>query len=192
MLVVKANSKDLLARVVLPLLMLATPGCEKPEILEESGSAPFPTTPLHPTFPIEREITDLQGRKLKVSIIAKTGDDIIFTREIDGKTFRLPILQLASEDRTFAAQLLPKAPPEGLAIEGESSSNEGDSEPRYVTSRKEEIRQLELEYTNLREEAEATSNSITRRSNYSEMERLNEKIAELKIEIQVYQENNPR
>ncbi len=189
--VVKANLKDSIARLVLPLLLLATPACEKPEIAEESGSAPFPDTPLTPTFPIERAITDLQGRELKVSIVGKTGDDIFFTRQVDGKNFRLAISRLSPSDREFVRQLPSLAPPSGLKIEGETDQNASSEQPRYVSIRNERIKELEDEKNRLYEETDLTTNMIKVRTNRSEIERIDKEISELKADIQSYLRNNP-
>lgn len=191
MLLVKANLKESIGRFVLPLLLLATPACEKPEKLEESVSMPFPDTPLEPTFPIERAITDLQGRKLTVSILGKTGNDIFFTRQVDGKHFRLAISRLSPSDREFVRNLPSLAPPSGLKIEGEENGNTLARDSRYVAIRREKIQELKDEKSRLYEEAEVTSNRITMRTNYSEIERIEKEIEELETDIDSYEKNNP-
>lgn len=56
--------------------------------------------------PVDREITDIQGRTLSASIIAVTPETITVLRKSDQLSFDLPLSTLSEADRNLAAKLL--------------------------------------------------------------------------------------
>lgn len=60
------------------------------------------------TLPVSRTITDVQGRSLDGTILAKMGETILFKRTIGEQTFKIKIDSLSTEDQKFIATLSEK------------------------------------------------------------------------------------
>lgn len=174
------------------ILLGFSTSCNKPSVNIEGETQEFPLQdPIQP-LPLNRTITDLQGRSFDAKIIGKNDESIVVTRESDQKNFRIPIQNLAESDQKFVNRLRNSHVPAEITIEGEANDTRPiNGVPRYVAFRQEEIVRLYEEIERLRQEAKETSNAITSRSRYSEIERLDKEIAELRADIARFQEDNP-
>lgn len=175
------------------ILMHCTTSCTDPSIGSSGDDVQnFSLQEPIPALPLERTITDDQGRSFDATIIGKTESSIVVTRTIDQRNFRIPIPKLAESDRNFVNRLRYSPAPDGVAIEGERADTRPiNGQPRYVAFRKEEIKRLYEEADRLRREARETTNAITKRSKRSEADRLDKEAAELRADIARFQENNP-
>ncbi len=87
----------------------ATSGCQPPELKKvepvvEPTVEPVVEPVVKPPavqLPVERSITDKQGRKVSVVILGKSEDSIKFRRTSDGKEYALPIASLSAGDQEF-------------------------------------------------------------------------------------------
>ena len=67
-----------------------------------------------PTLPVEREITDAQGRQMAGTVLTINGGSIKFRRASDGKEFDIALDKLSVPDRMF----LNIDPPDALESQG--------------------------------------------------------------------------
>lgn len=171
-----------LTAIVALVLSLLVVGCD--DAVESGGSGAGP-------YPVERSITNAEGKSIVVTIIGSTGAELIFTREGESKHYRYPFHKLSAGDRQFAEGLpvrVPQAPYqpkdtlEDARVQGIANSIERlivkaedlhkeYQQPEMLDNRtrqralEREIQKVEVEIDNLREEY-FTITGNDHRSNY--------------------------
>jgi len=86
-----------------------TPGSDKPvEDPQAQPTAPLVPVIAKPTMPVERTITDTQGRALEGTILSKTDTSISFQRKGNGTPVDIKLDMLSPEDQAFVATLVDK------------------------------------------------------------------------------------
>jgi len=148
-------------------------GCKRPSADSGSGpgqnqGSPAVSSPKL-TLPIQRALTDQQGRKVEVTIVKRTPTHISIIRKSDEKSFELETGNLSEADRIFI---------EKLPVSGTSRSS------AFVENRQAEIRKLEeeIQQHNNSLESGALNGSQTSMTN-GKIERLNREILELQKQI---------
>jgi len=94
--------------VLFSALLLSS--CEPPKVEKVGASvkeyvivapAPRVQTATKSSLPLERTITNSEGKQIAVTITGKTFDKIQFIRKADGKNYALPISSLSIADQQF-------------------------------------------------------------------------------------------
>ena len=80
--------------------VLGFSACEPPEVKKQE-EIKEPVAGSRIELPVERTITDFQGRSVDVTITEKTSEEVKFNRKSDGKEYILPIASLSEEDQIF-------------------------------------------------------------------------------------------
>lgn len=168
------------------IFIFSISACKKPALkqLEKEVSSPKKVEdvaesekvllPPKADYPIDRVISDSQGRQTDVRIIGRESDNIIFVRKSDDKRFIFPISKLSEDDKTFASSLSYKIPP---ALEKEK--------PSYISIREKEIERLKEEIQGLKNVKNKPS-KLQGRGRKRRIDLLDAKIEELLQEIRSY------
>lgn len=190
--------------------LLALVSCEKPQKIDASLKPEKPSEkhsekPAGPSIPdmvktpVDRTITDNNGRSLEVRIIARSGTHVRMVRLSDGLKFDLPFAELSEDDRRFVIRI-PETPYLGsLAARPSSVGREKRETPPYIKSREEAISRLEIKLQEQREELESDSSSFSEGKTSprvsrmeKEVEKTNAEIIRLKAQIKVYRSQNKK
>jgi len=132
-----------------------------------------------PGFPLDRTITNSQGKSLDVTIQGKDSTNLYADRRADGERFTIPIRSLSFKDRLFA-MVLPNeaAPPKVIPRKKEDG---------YVETRMKLIAELrvklELYETEVRSQ---TLNDLLARKRYEDVLKIQNEIKALEVAIEGY------
>ena len=127
-------------------------------------------------LPVDRTLTDSQGRSITATIIGRQSDSITIVRHSDGKRFDLPLDRLSPPDREQVAKLpLTPAPAEPVGRNPEPGG--------IVKLRKGALKELDREIEDISTQLNQTPSSIKMRSLNSALERLKGERARLEAEI---------
>ncbi len=128
------------------------------------------------SYPIDRTLTDTQGRSITATIIGRDSDSITIVRHSDGKRFDLPLDRLSPPDREQIAKLpLAPAPVESIARSGDSSG--------VLKLRKGALKELDQEIEDLSVELNQATSPMKMRSLNSALDRLVGERMKLEAEI---------
>jgi len=127
-------------------------------------------------LPVDRTLTDTQGRSITATIIGRQSDSITIVRHGDGKRFDLPLDRLSPPDREQVAKLpLTPAPAEPVGRNPEPGG--------IVKLRKGALKELDREIEDISTQLNQTPSSMKMRSLNSALERLKGERARLEAEI---------
>lgn len=127
-------------------------------------------------LPVDRTLTDTQGRSITATIIGRQSDSITIVRHSDGKRFDLPLDRLSPPDREQVAKLpLTPAPAEPVGRNPEPGG--------IVKLRKGALKELDREIEDISTQLNQTPSSMKMRSLNSALERLKGERARLEAEI---------
>lgn len=131
--------------------------------------------PVKVSLPVDRQITNSSGNTLDVTITARYEKEIAVVRKSDSKAFILPIGKLSDDDSAFALTLPVSKKPE-------------PADP-FVVNRQKLIEGHQNEILRLQQKlVSGTLNTSQMRANVKREKDLEEKIAELKKQIQERQQ----
>lgn len=155
-------------------------------------ASPFPTVPIPlpfgKKFPVEKVISDLQGRQLDSEILGRSETELFVVRKSDGMEFTVPIANLTQADRNFAISL-PKTPaPPGFGQSPKKTKKPEDHQ--YIKSREAAIVRLLEKNRILESENLETNNTMLLKSRYNQIKKNTEEISELKSDIARYKIDN--
>lgn len=132
------NGKGKIA--VLASLCAVLVSCEEPGGGDDAPglvsrfSSFFPGQSEEVELPLERTLVDVQGRELKVEVIAKKGGYLAVKRLQDGEYFSIPLEALGRGDRDFFAKL-PESSPKQVAQFKGMKGGRSDRKARWNSSR---------------------------------------------------------
>ena len=132
------------------------------------------------TLPVEREITDAQGRTIAARIVGKDAFELKIVRLSDSQPFSLPISSLSEADRAFAKRI--------AIAETDAASSSGGGPP-YIANREKAIEALEKEVSALLIELTPMGKTFTRDRLQRELQEIRAEIAELRTDIADYQKD---
>lgn len=142
-----------------------------------------PREPLEPvkaevplTLPVRWELTDVEGRVLKVSIIGRSATSITIVRESDGKRFELPVERLSANDRKRVTRLVVQIAPAKAPMESS-----------FYRMRQASIDEVDARMDEIRSEMSSTGSHLQFRSRQSELHRLQRKRIELTEELKEFE-----
>lgn len=143
------------------------------------GSAVFYWFLTKPVLPLDRTITNTQGKSLEVTIQGKDSVNLQVDRRADGERFEIPIQSLVWKDRIVAMRLPNEAaPPKVIPRKKEDG---------YVETRMKLIAELrvklELYETEVRSQ---TLNDLLARKRYEDVLKIQNEIKALEVAIEVY------
>ncbi len=165
--------------------------CEQP-VVEQVGSpseiedqrTPAPAV-VH--LPVDRIITDNQGRELDVTIVGKSDTEITFNRKSDGREYSLSIGSLSNSDRAFLSNVIAreveKSEPDARPDEIDPARTRLDNLEQAISRVNDEIEVLRLKMTGL------SSNSPRARGYQKEISRLHSEIVDLKVQMKRIEQN---
>lgn len=167
--------------------VLAT-GCKEPQNAQDSGVQAFPekrqaTLREMITLPVNRVLTDAQGRELDAVILGKNQTHLYVTRKVDNTNFEVAIETLSPADQSFADAIPFQRPP--------SNFEDNIVHPPYIKSRLEAIADLEEKIEVLYNEIESTSNSMIVRTKETQIKKNEKEIERFRSDIEKYRLNNP-
>ncbi|MGK0188421.1 MAG: hypothetical protein ACI9R3_004217 [Verrucomicrobiales bacterium] len=146
------------------LLLWCTSACDSQKSEVKSG------------LPIERTITDTNGRSLAVTIIGKDSDTITFIRKSDQKRYTIPLTKLSTGDRNSLNRFTNEAAPEKPA-----------KKPQFIANREREIAKLRSKITRLGQEARSGDmDAMIRRQRYRQIDEAHIEIEKIEISITEY------
>lgn len=136
-------------------------------------------------IPVDRVLTDNQGRSLDATIVGKSADAVQVVRKSDGLNAEIAIANLAENDRAFVEALDAVSPPDGFLVGRKKESGKKEPDP-YIKSRLDEIARLEEENSRLQIEADSTTNSMVSKNRLNTIDKNEEEIEKLRTAIQLY------
>lgn len=163
--------------------------CEKPPVTKgidepERSTLSLPVL-IKGRIPVDRQLTDDQGRSLDATIVGRTLDTLQVVRKSDGLNAEISIAKLSAEDRKFAEELEVKPAPASFEV-GLTRSSPDNNVDSYVQNRLDEIERLQEENRKLQTEAESTTNSMLSRSRMSTIRRNEAEIEKLNAAIKTF------
>lgn len=145
------------------------------------GSAVFYWFLTKPVLPLDRTITNTQGKSLEVTIQGKDSVNLQVDRRADGERFEIPIQSLVWKDRIVAMRLPNQAAPPREAIV------EKPKDP-YIASREKELGRLREKKELFTKELESNSlGQMLARKRRDDLLAVEKEIRELEVDIETYQ-----
>lgn len=145
------------------------------------GAAAFYWFVTKPVLPLDRTITNTQGKSLDVTIQGKDSVNLQVDRRADGERFEIPIQSLVWKDRIVAMRLRNEAAPPKVVV------NEKAVDP-YVASRQKELAALREKRDLFEKELESnTLGEMLARKRKDDLAALQKEIRELEVAIEAYQ-----
>lgn len=145
------------------------------------GAAAFYWFVTKPVLPLDRTITNTQGKSLEVTIQGKDSVNLQVDRRADGERFEIPIQSLVWKDRIVAMRLPNEAAPPKVVV------NEKAVDP-YVASRQKELAALREKRDLFEKELESnTLGEMLARKRKDDLAALQKEIRELEVAIEAYQ-----
>lgn len=180
--------------------------CEKPPAVTAGGGGQSSETPEPPKaeekpglfpiqlpsfnkveIPVDRILTDDQGRSLDATIVGKSAEAVQIIRKSDGLNAEIPIAKLAEKDRQFVDGLDMAAPPADFAVgRTREAASKKESNP-YVQNRLDEIARLQEENIKLQIEADSSTNSMVVKNRLNTIEKNEQEIEKLRTAIHLHQ-----
>lgn len=145
------------------------------------GSAVFYWFLTKPVLPLDRTLTNTQGKSLEVRIQGKDSVNLQVDRRADGERFEIPIQSLVWKDRIVAMRLPNQAAPPREAIV------EKPKDP-YIASREKELGRLREKKELFTKELESNSlGQMLARKRRDDLLAVEKEIRELEVDIETYQ-----
>lgn len=137
-------------------------------------------------LPVDRVLTDSQGRELDATVIGRNSLRLTVVRRADEARFDIAIEDLSVEDQAWARTLTFQAVP----LESDGTDGAGSGAPKevppYIKSREERIAHLEERIVRYKSMGKSSSNTIMRKEYISKVIDMKKEIDELKTDIQTY------
>lgn len=128
------------------------------------------------SLPVDRTLTDTQGRSITATIIGRQPDSITIVRHSDGKRFDLPLDRLSKPDREQVAKLpMTPAPAESVGRYAGASGT--------LKLRKGALKELDQEIEDISTQMKQTPSRMKIRSLNSALDRLVGERVKLEAEI---------
>lgn len=145
------------------------------------GSAVFYWFLTKPVLPLDRTLTNTQGKSLEVRIQGKDSVNLQVDRRADGERFEIPIQSLVWKDRIVAMRLPNQAAPPREALV------EKPKDP-YIASREKELGRLREKKELFTKELESNSlGQMLARKRRDDLLAVEKEIRELEVDIETYQ-----
>jgi hypothetical protein len=91
--------------VLIALSVVGSGGYVSYELVQRHAATPVlqdtPTAHATPRFPVERVLTDRNGRTVAVRLLARSATEVQFMRSSDGRSFQYAIASLSDSDQAF-------------------------------------------------------------------------------------------
>ena len=145
------------------------------------GAAAFYWFVTKPVLPLDRTLTNTQGKSLEVRIQGKDSVNLQVDRRADGERFEIPIQSLVWKDRIVAMRLPNEAAPPKVVV------NEAPADP-YIASRQKELAALrEKRGLFIKELESQTLGAMLARKRRDDIISIEKEIRELEVAIEAYQ-----
>lgn len=132
-------------------------------------------------YPVERLITNREGKTIEVLIQGKTGGYLHFDRMPEKRRYQIPLRDLSWSDRIFAFRLREEAPPPVVV-----KTVKKETDP-YILNRIRKIDELEKKRLVIESEiASETLSELLHRKRQDQLKELENDIKELEVAIETY------
>ena len=98
--------------------------CEKPKVSKVETPPPVV---VEPSFPVDRRLTDQQGRSIEATICGRVDQQIFILRKSDGMEAIIPFSKLSPADFDFVTTLPFQEPPSGFSLDSNARTEEPNS-----------------------------------------------------------------
>lgn len=131
-----------------------------------------------PEYPIERTLTNTEGRTVNAIIVGRDGEDLFIERLPDKAEFDIPVDSLTVRDKIFAFRLRDSPRPKKAAKK---------KEDRYIQIRRDEIDSLKKQEELFHKElASGTLDESMVRKRQDDLAKVQKEIRSLELAIETY------